>query len=127
MGGGVGDIVEQGLNVLLGNQERIKFKSVGVSVAMGMVSSEVADTVEEGLKSMAKSTIGSQSTYEAVEKEVKAKIKSTERNPKPGTVKSLVKAEIQGMEEASSKTIQVSVEAVEGSIEFYNEIFDNDE
>lgn len=38
-----------------------------------------------------------------------------------------VKAEIQGMYDASKKTIHVSVEAVEGSIEFYNEIFDNDE
>lgn len=94
---------------------------------MGMVSSEIADTVEEGLKSVAKSTIGSQITYETVEKEVKAKIKSTGRNPKPGTVKSLLKTEIQGMEEASSKTIQVSVEAVEGSIEFYNKFFDNNE
>ena len=127
MGGGVGDIVEQGLNVLLGNKEKIDFKSAGVSAAMGMLSSEVADTVEKGLKSIAKSTIGSQSAYEAVEKEVKAKIKSTGRTPKPSTVKSLVKTEIQGMEEASSKTIHVSVEVVDGSIEFYNEIFDNDE
>ena len=98
-----------------------------VSAGMGFVSAGVVDTVEEGLKSMAKSAIGSQSTYEAVEKEVKAKIKSTGRNPKPGTVKSLVKADIQGMNDASEKTIHVSVEAVEGSIEFYNEIFDNDE
>ena len=74
---------------------------------MGIVSAGVVDTVEEGLKSMAKSAIGSQSTYEAVEKEVKAKI--------------------QGMYDASEETIHVSVEAVEGSIEFYNEIFDNDE
>ena len=127
MGGGVGDIVEQGLNVLLGNKEIIDFKSAGVSAAMGMVSSEVADTVEKGLKSIAKSTIGSQSAYETVEKKVKAKIKSTGRTPKPSTVKSMVKTEIQGMEEASSKTIHVSVEVVDGSIEFYNEIFDNDE
>jgi hypothetical protein len=38
-----------------------------------------------------------------------------------------VKAEIRGMYDASKKTIHVSVEAVDGSIEFYNEIFDNDE
>jgi RHS repeat-associated protein len=127
IGGGAGDIVEQGLNMLFGNQEEIEYKSAGVSAAMGIVSAGVGDTVEEGMKSMAKSAIGSQSTYEAVEKEVKAKIKSTGRNPKPGTVKSLVKADIQGMNDASEKTIHVSVEAVEGSIEFYNEIFDNDE
>ena len=127
IGGGAGDIVEQGLNMLFGNQEEIEYKSAGVSAAMGIVSAGVVDTVEEGLKSMAKSAIGSQSTYEAVEKEVKAKIKSTGRNPKPGTVKSLVKAEIQGMHDASEKTIHVSVKAVDGSVEFYNEIFDNDE
>ena len=74
---------------------------------MGNVSAGAVDTVEERLKSMAKQAIGSQSTYEAVEKEVKA--------------------EIQGMYDASEKTIHVSVEAVDGSIEFYNEIFDNDE
>ena len=56
---------------------------------------------------MAKQAIGSYSTYKIVGKEVKA--------------------DIQGMNDASEKTIHVSVKAVEGSIEFYNEIFDNDE
>lgn len=74
---------------------------------MGNVSAGAVDTVEEGLKSMAKQAIGSYSTYKIVGKEVKA--------------------EIQGMYDASKKTIHVSIEAVDGSIEFYNEIFDNDE
>ena len=65
--------------------------------------------------------------YNAIEKEVKVKMKSTGRNQKPSSIKKLVKTELKGMEETSLKTIRVSVDIVDRSIEFYNEIFDEDE
>ena len=86
-GAGLGDIAEQCLNVVFGNQECIDLKDVGASTFMGIVSTGVSDYVESGLKSVAKSAIGSQSSYNAIEKEVKSKMKSAVPNPKPSSIK----------------------------------------
>ena len=127
IGGGVGDIVEQGLNVLLGNQEKIDLTGAGVSAAVGMLSTGVSESIESGLKSMAKSATDSQSTYEAVEKEVKARIKSTGRNPKPSEVNRFVESEVKTMDAATSSFVETSVQILDYTADFYTDIFIEDE
>ena len=127
IGGGVGDIVEQGLNVLFGNQEKIDLQGAGVSAAVGMVSTGVSESIESGLKSMTKSATCSQSMYDAVEKEVKAEIKSTGRNPKPSEVKRSVESKVKTMNEASSSLVETSVKMLDYTADFYMDIFIEDE
>lgn len=127
IGGGAGELLEQGLNVAFGNQENMDLKGLGARIFMGLVSTGTSESLESGLKSMAKSSIGSSSTYKTVEKEVKAKIKRTGRTPKPNEVKHIVTNEVKEIEEAWSETIEISVNALGYGIDFYNGILDKDE
>jgi RHS repeat-associated protein len=123
IGGGVGDVIEQGFNMLFGNQEEIDLKSAGASAAMGMVSTGVSESVESGLKSVAKSAITSRSTYEVIEKEVKAEIKSTGQNPKPSKVAKYVEKEVKSVNEAASSFVETSVIILDNTVGFYNDIY----
>lgn len=123
IGGGVGDVIEQGFNMLFGNQEEIDVKSAGASAAMGMVSTGVSESVESGLKSVAKSAITSRSTYEVIEKEVKAEIKSTRQNPKPSKVAKYVEEEVKSVNEAASGFVETSVIILDNTVGFYNYIY----
>ena len=127
IGGGVGDIVEQGLNVAFGNQDKIDLKSKAASAAVGTISSGASEFIESGLKSMTKSVTYSQSTYDAVEKDVKTKIKSTGRNPKPSEVKRSVESKVKAMDEATSTLVETSVKILDHTADFYTDIFIEDE
>ena len=86
-GGGVGSLVEQGLNIAFGNQDNLDDSDIAVSAALGAGMNGVSEVIEQKGKSLIKEMINSDATQKALEKEVKQNAKSTGRKTTPSSVK----------------------------------------
>ena len=124
--GGIGNYVEQQINIVFGNQENVNLLDLGVSAATGAVVNVGSEFIEDHAKSVIKDVINSESTVKSLEKEIMVSSKSAGRKLKPFEVKKSVKAKIHEMKEAVDKALQVFFEAITNSFGFYNEI-DEDE
>ena len=127
IGGSAGDWVEQGLNNFFGNQEDVDYLEVSVSGAMGFVSNGASELISEGLNSIAKEVLGSPTVREAIEADIKKNLRTTGRKATNRTIKKSVDTHVQESTQATSKLINVSVEGVGYSVEFYNDIFSDEE
>ena len=126
-GSGLGDIAEQGINIICDNQESFDWGSSIVSTILGMASTGVTESIETGLKSVAESLISSRTTYQTVEKGIKTKNKSTGRIAKPSEITKSAKNEVDAMNDANSKIIATSVQTLDYTVEFYYDIFNEEE
>ena len=126
-GSGLGDIAEQGINIICDNQESFDWGSSIVSTILGMASTGVTESIETGLKSVAESLISSRTTYQTVEKGIKTKNKSTGRIAKPSEIAKSAKNEVDAMNDANSKIIATSVQTLDYTVEFYYDIFNEEE
>ena len=86
-GGGVGSLVEQGLNIAFGNQDNLDDSDIAVSTALGAGMNGASEAIEQSGKSLIKYLINSDATQKALEKEVKQSVKSTGRKTTPSSVK----------------------------------------
>ena len=126
-GSGLGDIAEQGINIICDNQESFDWESSIVSTIFGMASTGVTESIETGLKSVAESLISSRTTYQTVEKGIKTKNKSRGRIAKPSEIAKSAKNEVDAMNDANSKIIATSVQTLDYTVEFYYDIFNEEE
>ena len=92
-----------------------------------MASTGVTESIETGLKSVAESLISSRTTYQTVEKGIKTKNKSRGRIAKPSEIAKSAKNEVDAMNDANSKIIATSVQTLDYTVEFYYDIFNEEE
>ena len=126
IGGGVGDLVEQGLNIAFGNQDRLDGSDIAISAVLGASSNGASEAIEQKGKSLIKEVIDSDTTQKALEKEVKQSVKSTGRKTTPSSVKKAVDDKTKEMTEAADKTLETSLQAIGYSFGFYNDVLTNE-
>ena len=124
LGGGLGNAVEQSLNIVFGNQENFDFLDVGVSAATGTVVNAGSEFLGNQGESIIKDAINSESTVKTLWKEAKASIKNSGKKPTPAKVKNMVEENKKLMEDTATETLEISIKAVEYSFGFYNELYD---
>ena len=122
IGGGVGSLVEQGLNIAFGNQDNLDGSDIAVSAVLGASSNGASEAIEQKGKSFIKEVINSDATQKALEKEVKQSVKSTGRKTTPSSVKKAVDNKTKEMIEAADKTLETSLQALGYSFGFYNDV-----
>ena len=122
IGGGVGSLVEQGLNIAFGNQDNLDGSDIAVSAVLGASSNGASEAIEQKGKSLIKEVINSDATQKALEKEVKQSVKSTGRKTTPSSVKKAVDNKTKEMTEAADKTLETSLQAIGYSFGFYNDV-----
>ena len=125
-GGGVGSLVEQGLNIAFGNQGNLDGSDIAISAVLGASSNGASEAIEQKGKSLIKEVIDSDTTQKALEKEVKQSVKSAGRKTTPSSVKKAVDDKIKEMTEAADKTLETSLQALGYSFGFYNYVLTNE-
>ena len=126
IGGGVGDLVEQGLNIAFSNRDRLDGSDIAISAVLGASSNGASESIEQKGKSLIKEVIDSDTTQKALEKEVKQSVKSAGRKTTPSSVKKAVDDKIKEMTEAADKTLETSLQALGYSFGFYNYVLTNE-
>ena len=122
IGGGVGDLVEQGLNIAFSNQDNIDSSNIAVSAILGASSTGVSEVIEQKGKSLIKEMINSDATQKAPEKVVKQSVKRTGRKTTPSSVKKAVYDKTKEMIEAAEKTLETSLQSLGYYFGFYNDV-----
>ena len=121
-GGGLGNLVEQGLNRALGNQEEVDASDIVVNAALGAGLNGLSEAIEQKGKSLIKELINSETTQKALTKEVQQSVRSNGRKASSSSIQKVVDGKTEEMTEAADITLETSLQVFSYSLGFYNDV-----
>ena len=127
IGGGLGNYMEQRLNVAFNNQNIVDYSEVGVNAMIGSATNGVTESIAKGINSFAKDILGSSSTRQSIEIDIKNHLKDSGKQTTKRMIQKSVDEKVDESIKAVSKVIDLSTNTIGYSVGFYNYILSDED